>query len=76
MAQVLLRQERVTESRSLHERELETFLGGAFLKTDVNLQNVLNKSINIMELLARAISPKDNWMQAEPETRISEAWER
>jgi len=46
------------------------------LKTDVNLQNVLNKSINIVELLVRAISPKDNLMQAELETRISEAYER
>ncbi|WP_455279382.1 hypothetical protein [[Eubacterium] cellulosolvens] len=46
------------------------------MKTDVSLQNVLKKSINNMKLIAKAISPKDKWIQTEPKTRISGVYAR
>jgi len=40
------------------------------LKPDVNLQNVMKKSINTMELLAKAISSKNNQTQTEPKSTL------
>jgi len=67
VAQAPLRQE-ILQSRSLRKTQL--FSVWTFLKPDVNLQNVMKKSINTMELLAKAISPKNNQTQTEPKSTL------